>query len=718
MTQSANFCDNCGFANTTTSRFCRSCGTSLTLPSSSVVTQGATGLLTGVLNGQYQIIATLGKGGMGAVYKAKELSLGRFVAIKEMSLSNLLDPADLTEAVQLFGQEARMLAGFQHPRIPRIYAHFELNGRWYLVMDYIEGETLEDRLGKSPNHRLTATQSLEYCLELCDALQYLHGKNPPVIFRDLKPANVMCGANGHISLIDFGIARHFKPGQTKDTTNYGSAGYAPPEQYGRAQTTERSDIYALGAVLHQMLTGSDPADNPFHFAPLDIHTVPELYGYSALTDLNALVISMVNIDPKQRPGSVQQVAKAAQQIASALAQPRPAVPFPGKASPGSPATPPAVPSSQASYRQVTLLYAAKDKPLAQELETQLQAASASVGMSLVIRHNDEASAGSVIAQVWADRLRDSDVFVPLVAADIWSAGKVWDYVQETVQTKQAERIVPVWLRRCLLNQGKFEGLALIPNQPITSFSGADRENAWLEVVTQILQTLQLVPSTSRPAPALPFRVAPPAAVWPVGKPAPLVTPAPVFQAPSVIQAPPAAPIPPSSQTPPTSVTPLGAPPASKEWEITLLFAPEDENWVEKVTRVFTILQRTTLSSAGVRFKIHRGAEGLPTGSEDELKERIAASRLTLALVSPDFLASDWMDQYEQIKQWLNSRGHGVIPVLLRDCQWTQNTQYIPRSGAIKSTGNDAAWTSVSKEISSILRSYYPGDMPAPKVTPW
>ena len=684
--------------------------------SSSAVAQGATGLLTGVLNGQYQIIAPLGKGGMGAVYKAKELSLDRFVAIKEMSLSNLLDPADLADTIQLFRQEARMLAGLQHPRMPRIYAHFEQNRRWYLVMDYIEGATLEDRLEKAPNHRLTAKQSLEYCLELCDALQYLHGKNPPVIFRDLKPANIMCGANGHISLIDFGIARHFKPGQAKDTTNYGSAGYAPPEQYGRAQTTERSDIYALGAVLHQILTGNDPADNPFHFAPLTLNTVPELYGYPALADLNSLVMRMVSIDPRQRPGGVLQVAQTVRQIATALAQPRPAVPFPGKASPGSPATSAAVPSSQTGQRQITLLYATTDKLLAQELEAQLRAASASVGMSLKICHNADDGAGSVIADVWADRLRDSDVFVPLVSADLWVAGEVWDYVREIVQQKPAERIVPAWLRPCLLSQGKMEGLTVIPSKAITSYSGAAKETAWLEVVERILQTLQTVPPTQKPAPASPFSGFSPAA-QPSAWPAPQIAPTPLPPMLPLIQTPPAAPLLPPSQIPPTPVAPLSAPPASKEWEITLLFAPEDDNWVVPVTRMFTILQRGALSSSGVRFKIHRGTEGLPTVSEDEFKERIAASRLTLAFVSPDFLASDWMDQYEQINQWLRSRGHNIIPVMLRDCQW-QGGVPVPRSGAIKTTGNDAAWTSVTKAISSVLRSYYPGDIPAPSVTPW
>ena len=126
--------------------------------------------------------------------------------------------------------------------------------------------------------KLPIEKVLNIGIQLCAVLDYLHTRQPPIIFRDLKPANVMLTADGHIFLIDFGIARHFKPGQAKDTSALGSSGYAAPEQYGKMQTTPRADLYALGATLHQMLTGNDPSDAPFHFAPLQLPNHPALNG--------------------------------------------------------------------------------------------------------------------------------------------------------------------------------------------------------------------------------------------------------------------------------------------------------------------------------------------------------------------------------------------------------------------------------------------------------
>ena len=118
-------------------------------------------------------------------------------------------------------------------------------------MDFIAGETLEDYQSKAPNKRLLLSEVLDIGLQLCIVLDYLHSQQPPIVFRDLKPANIIRTPTGKIYLIDFGIARYFKPGQAKDTVALGSLGYAAPEQYGKAQTTPRADIYSLGAVLHQ-----------------------------------------------------------------------------------------------------------------------------------------------------------------------------------------------------------------------------------------------------------------------------------------------------------------------------------------------------------------------------------------------------------------------------------------------------------------------------------
>src|SRR5207302_5229962 len=138
---------------------------------------------------------------------------------------------------------------------------------WYLVMSFIEGEPLEqyvERMGSS----LPVDEALQIGLHLCSVLEYLHNRQPPIIFRDLKPSNVMRTPEGQLYLIDFGIARIFKQGQSRDTVALGSPGYAAPEQYGRAQSTPRNDIYSLGATLHHLLSGRDPSESPLVFPPL------------------------------------------------------------------------------------------------------------------------------------------------------------------------------------------------------------------------------------------------------------------------------------------------------------------------------------------------------------------------------------------------------------------------------------------------------------------
>src|SRR5260370_7870226 len=261
------FCDSCGAANRPQAAFCYACGQPLQ-PEGGKKSSVTTGLLVynHLLKQRYRIIGQVGKGGLGGVYKAGDLQFGnRMVAIKEMSQSSL-SPQELVEATDAFKREALLLAGLTHPNLPRIYEQFTDIGRWYLVMDFIEGETLEEHLSKVKGGKLPVDKVLEIGVQLCMVLEYLHMRQPPIIFRDLKPANVMLTASGHIYLIDFGIARHFKPGQAKDTAALGSIGYAAPEQYGgKAQTTPQSDLYGLGATLYAMLTGDDPSESPFHF---------------------------------------------------------------------------------------------------------------------------------------------------------------------------------------------------------------------------------------------------------------------------------------------------------------------------------------------------------------------------------------------------------------------------------------------------------------------
>src|SRR2546425_1325727 len=271
-----------------------------------------------LLKERYRIINQIGQGGQATIYKGEDTELGnRLVAIKEMSQDGL-SPKELQEAADAFKREAHMLAGLQHPNIPSIYDYFQEAGHWYFVMEFIEGETLEDYFSRAEGGTLPIKEVLDIGIQLCSVLEYLHNHQPPIIFRDLKPGNVMRAADGHLYLIDFGIARHFKPGQSRDTTALGSLGYAAPEQYGKAQTTSRSDIYSLAAILHQALTGNDPVSNKptmFDFPPLK-----NLPGDPAAAELQELLLQMLDRQESDRPNSTS-VKQELQRIAARYTMP-------------------------------------------------------------------------------------------------------------------------------------------------------------------------------------------------------------------------------------------------------------------------------------------------------------------------------------------------------------------------------------------------------------
>src|SRR6266849_5207892 len=271
-----------------------------------------------LLNGRYRILTQVGTGGFGAVYKARDtLAAGQgtdSIAIKQVNLRGL-NPQEIIEATDGFHREVLLLSNLEHVNLPQIYDSFTDPEHWYLEMDFIEGETLEQYMQKTSTGSSPATtrslpldEVFSIALQLCHVLHYLHTRQPPIIFRDLKPANVMRAPEGNLYLIDFGIARQFKPGQAKDTMPFGSPGYAAPEQYGKAQTTPRSDIYSLGALLHQLLSGEDPAETPFRFAPL------RLYGTVGLAELEALIMRMVDMDPGKRPASTAEVKEEMRRI--------------------------------------------------------------------------------------------------------------------------------------------------------------------------------------------------------------------------------------------------------------------------------------------------------------------------------------------------------------------------------------------------------------------
>ncbi|MDQ2752560.1 MAG: serine/threonine protein kinase, partial [Bacteroidota bacterium] len=259
----------------------------------------STGLLPSnhLLKGKYLIINKLGSGGFASVYKAEEITRSTFVAVKELGFSSLNNGNPPTQqqkkdAIQNFQRESAILTSLNHSSIPKFYDCFEENGRWYLVMDLIEGKTLQDFLAKKGG-KISPKEMIDIGDQLCDVLEYLHNCQPPIIFRDLNPENIMITPAGHIYLIDFGISRHFKPGGLY-TEPLGTRGYAAPEQYKRNQViTLLSDIYSLGVTFHNMLTGQDPVENTptlFNF------NSPKTYVPSIPVEIDSLIMKMVEAD--------------------------------------------------------------------------------------------------------------------------------------------------------------------------------------------------------------------------------------------------------------------------------------------------------------------------------------------------------------------------------------------------------------------------------------
>jgi len=300
MIPSSLYCPTCGAANAADSPVCFACKQ----PLSATILDN-----TSLLQGRYRTLTQVGKGGFGAVYRAEDTQAHNdIVAIKQINLRGLT-PQETIEATDAFNREVSLLTNLDHPNLPHIYDNFTDPEHWYLVMDFIEGETLETYLeAKDANYTMPLGEVLALGIQLCTVLSYLHTREPAIIFRDLKPANIMRTPANKLYLIDFGIARRFNPAKLKDTIPFGSPGYAAPEQYGKAQTTARADIYSLGALLHMLLTGDDPVDNPFHFSPLRI------YGAAGLASLEKLIMRMVELKADERPACVGEVKAELQRI--------------------------------------------------------------------------------------------------------------------------------------------------------------------------------------------------------------------------------------------------------------------------------------------------------------------------------------------------------------------------------------------------------------------
>lgn len=246
---------------------------------------------------RYRVEAIIGRGGTGAVYRVTDTRTPQEWAIKEL-WSDIADAERLGLQNQL-AAEISMLSKLRHPNLPRIVDAFENGNRHYIVMDYIRGRDLKAVLREVGPLPLALVVDLG--TQMANVLDYLHSQPQPIIFRDLKPANIMVDVDGKVKLVDFGIARLFLPEASGDTQAFGTPGYAAPEQYGRGQSDKRTDVYTLGATLHELLTGRDPGETPFQF-PLVSSLRPE-----TPRALEALIAKCVAMNPDDRYPSLKEV---------------------------------------------------------------------------------------------------------------------------------------------------------------------------------------------------------------------------------------------------------------------------------------------------------------------------------------------------------------------------------------------------------------------------
>src|SRR5687767_15151464 len=238
---------------------------------------------------------------MGAVYLAKDRNLGDAPrAVKEMIESHL-DPAQHEKAIGDFKRESLLLTSLEHPSIPTIYDYFydDVGSRFYLVMKYISGGDLASRMRAAIGGRLDEKIVTDWGMQVADVLDYLHTRPKPIIYRDLKPANLMIDGNtGRIMVIDFGIARWVKQ-EEKGVTAVGTMGYAPPELFG-GRVEPRSDVYSLGATMFHLLTGSDPQDNPLLIFDFAKNPRPRQISPSISSEMEQILMRSVEYKPEDR----------------------------------------------------------------------------------------------------------------------------------------------------------------------------------------------------------------------------------------------------------------------------------------------------------------------------------------------------------------------------------------------------------------------------------
>lgn len=259
------------------------------------------------VNDRYTVLNVVGQGGLGTVYQVRDELFG------SSNTYALKETFDLSEgAREQFEREARWLERLDHPNIPRVRQYFQGHDRLYLVMDFISGENLEHKLLRGKSRPLAEAEVLRWTQPICDALAYLHSQKPPIIHRDVKPANIIVTANGHPALVDLGIAKEHMPGMPNMTATFirksGTEGYAPPEQYASNGTTGPwSDIYSMGATMYHLLTGQVPA-SAVERAALDNQLIaPRKLNPQLTVATEAIIMRALAIRPADRFASMREM---------------------------------------------------------------------------------------------------------------------------------------------------------------------------------------------------------------------------------------------------------------------------------------------------------------------------------------------------------------------------------------------------------------------------
>lgn len=250
-----------------------------------------------LLKGKYKILHKIGRGGMATVYLAYDESINKQWAVKQVNKECKIGEE---AAINILAAEANLMTRLDHPALPRIVEIIEDEKEFFIVMDFIEGKPLINELKKGP---IRQEEVINWAIQLCDVLSYLHNQTPPIIYRDMKPDNIMLmPERDSVKLIDFGIARTYKEGRSKDTKPLGTDGYASPEQYGElSQSDQRTDIYSLGVTLYYLLTGHNPQIAPFIMKPIRQHNPKLSEG------LEKIIIRCTQADPKDRYQTVEEL---------------------------------------------------------------------------------------------------------------------------------------------------------------------------------------------------------------------------------------------------------------------------------------------------------------------------------------------------------------------------------------------------------------------------